>query len=310
VSVNPTEATVSVLPNPTEAISPPRAALLNPAAISEFKIRPEAAERVEKALRRRVLGHRTTAAILMLAALIAIAGGIALIFYAGELAKVQRAADVEGLVERASELSRRADDIRKEAERKISDFSSIGLQRQIESDTRYLNDYQKKLSAEKDPDKIKGLQDQVDIYKSEIDHVNQALKNAPSEIQAIEKQRDADLAPVLDSEKQVNAQITGNSAFLEYNSILIRVAAVLLIVFLVQTFITIFRYMTRLAAYYQARIDSLQLAAGVDITIIDLQRITTVFSPETYDFGKLPRTPTEQAVDLARTLIASQRKEE
>src|ERR1700730_7927697 len=108
--------------------------------------------------------------------------------------------------------------------------------------------------------------------------------------------------PVLDSEKQVNAQITGNSAFLEYNSILIRVAAVLLIVFLVQTFITIFRYMTRLAAYYQARIDSLQLAAGVDITIIDLQRITTVFSPETYDFGKLPRTPTEQAVDLARTL--------
>jgi hypothetical protein len=68
--------------------------------------------------------------------------------------------------------------------------------------------------------------------------------------------------------------------------------------------------MTRLAAYYQARVDSLQLATAIDITITDLQKITTVFSPETYDFGKLPHTPTEQAVDLAKAIMSAQRKKE
>ena len=85
---------------------------------------------------------------------------------------------------------------------------------------------------------------------------------------------------------------------------------VLLIVFLVQTFITVFRYMTRLAAYYQARVDALLLGAAHDLSIADLQKLTAVLSPETYDFGKPPRTPTEQAVDLARSIMAAYKKRE
>jgi len=157
VSVSTTEATVSVLPGPSEPASPLQGSPPNPFTVSEFKIRPEAAERVEGALRRRVLGHRTTAAILMLAALAAIGGGIALIFYAGELAKQQRAADVDSLVERAGVLSKRADTIRADAEDKIGHLRD-DPRTDIENITRDISDTQSKLSAEKDPSKIKDIQ--------------------------------------------------------------------------------------------------------------------------------------------------------
>ena len=300
---------MSVLASPAESQAPPLGTLQNSATVSEFKITPGAATRVEGALRRRVLGHRATAAILMLAALLAIAGGITLIFYAGDLAKQQRTADVESLVERANDLSKKADAIRDGARNEISRL----IERpKAESDyySSQVTDLKDKLLTEKNPDNVKKMQSDLKDAQDRPDRATKTLHDTPLQIQDIEKHRDGALAPIIESEKQLNEQITGSSAFLEYNSILIRVAAVLLIVFLVQTFITIFRYMTRLAGYYQARIDALQLAGGLDITITDLQRITTVFSPETYDFGKLPRTPTEQAVDLARTIIASQRKEE
>ena len=114
--------------------------------------------------------------------------------------------------------------------------------------------------------------------------------------------------PLQQQAKDINTKITGSSSALEYNSILIRVAAVLLIVFLVQTFISIFRYTTRLAAYYQARSDALALADKADVTIDDLQKLTTLLSPEGYDFGRPPKNPAEQAVELAKTIVASQRK--
>jgi hypothetical protein len=85
--------------------------------------------------------------------------------------------------------------------------------------------------------------------------------------------------PIIDSEKELNQKISGGGAILEYNAIIIRISAVLLIVFLVQTFITIFRYITRLAAYYQARVDALALVADVDVSIKDLHTLAEIFSP-------------------------------
>ena len=299
---------MSVPASSAEATPPPRRAVPKPTMVGEFKITPTAAARVERALRRRVLGHRTTAAVLMLAALVAIGGGITLIFYAGELATQQRAADVGSLVERANELSKKADDVRRTADQRIAQIT--GAKSNLTYYTQQEIALKQNLTDEKDPVQKKAIQDQINQNTNVISSLNDTSKNANSLLKNAEKTRDSALGPIIENEKQINQQITGSSAVLEYNSILIRVAAVLLIVFLVQTFITIFRYMTRLAAYYQARVDALQLATGVDIGIGDLQKITTVFSPETYDFGKLPRTPTEQAVDLARTIIASQRKEE
>jgi hypothetical protein len=288
----------------TVAASPARAVAHQK---SGFRIASGPAARLEAALKRRVIWHRATAAILMLAALLAIGGGIALIFYAGELAKQQRASDVESLVERANELSRRADEIRSAAETEISNANSV------EAEVRYINDTihdtQANIDKEQDATKKQSLTDALTNEKTRLADATSKLQNKDAEIRSIVSKRDADLAPILESEKQLNSQIAGSSAVLEYNSILIRVAAVLLIVFLVQTFITIFRYITRLAAYYQARVDALQLVSGIDVSIADLQMLASIFSPETYDFGKLPRGPTEQALDLARTIIASQRKD-
>ena len=121
------------------------------------------------------------------------------------------------------------------------------------------------------------------------------------------KTRTEDLLVDIDRQrKDINQKIASSS--IEYNTIIIRVAAVFLIMFLVQTFISIFRYTTRLGAYYQARADALYLLDETDISITDFQKMTAIFSPEGYDFGKIVRSPTDQAVDLAKEIIRRGRK--
>jgi Fe2+ transport system protein B len=143
----------------------------------------------------------------------------------------------------------------------------------------------------------------VDQKQKALDEAQQRLKMEDEETKRLENS----IADIDAQRKEINNKITHSGSVIEYNSLLIRVVAVFLIMFLVQTFITIFRYSMRLSAYYQARADALALADGAEITISDLQRITSVLSPETYDFGKTPRTPTEQAVDLAKEIIRFQK---
>jgi hypothetical protein len=116
------ESVVSELAGSVAAHSARRAAL----HASEFKIPAGPATQLAATLRIRVMWHRVVAAILMLAALLAIGGGIALIFYAGELAKQQRAANVDSLIERANELSKKADTIRADADDKLREYQQLG----------------------------------------------------------------------------------------------------------------------------------------------------------------------------------------
>ena len=272
---------------------------------SRFRIASGSTGQLMAALQRRVVWHRRIAAALMLTTLVAIGGGIALIFYAGELAKQQRGTTVEALIERANDLSKKVDQIRSDAEGQIDAISVPPWQ--ISNARNAVDKLETEIAGEKDPIKLKDLNSQLSRAQAELGDINAQQAKRSDRIKDIYAQRDSQIKPILDSEKEVNAQITGSSAILEWNSILIRVSAVLLIVFLVQTFISVFRYMTRLAAYYQARLDALDLTRDTEITIADLHELSSVFSPESYDFGKPPRTPTEQAIEIAKTIVASTR---
>jgi len=73
------------------------------------------------------------------------------------------------------------------------------------------------------------------------------------------------------------------------------------LLFLVQILVTLYRYNMRLASFYDARIDALKLAGSS--TIKELGELIMHLSPEQLDFGKTPATVTEQAFDLAKTLL-------
>jgi hypothetical protein len=265
-------------------------------APSEFKITSKAAAVLIRGLIWRVIWHRITAAILMAAALAAIGGGIALIFYAGELAKQQRSADVTALMEHESELRRQRDQIINNARDDVR--SLLPRDTQLHDLQLTVQELQQKLADAKSDGDRQSIQTKLNLAKDDVETARRDIMKAAKE----------SVVPLDASIKDLDERIAGSSTVLEYNSILIRVAAVLLIVFLVQTFITVFRYMTRLAAYYQARVDALQLAGEQDLAIADLQKMTSVLSPEAYDFGKVARTPAEQASDLARAIIANQKK--
>jgi hypothetical protein len=84
-----------------------------------------------------------------------------------------------------------------------------------------------------------------------------------------------------------------------------RLSAVGLLLFLVQIFMTLYRYNYRLGAYYSARADALELLA--DGSLEELQRLTTILSPDALDFGELPKSPTEHVMQFARDAIGSAR---
>lgn len=80
-----------------------------------------------------------------------------------------------------------------------------------------------------------------------------------------------------------------------------RFGPILLILFFVSILVNLYRYNIRLAGYYDARADSLELLElKVDETIFE--KFVSSVSPDQFDFGKVPLSPAEHAVELAKTL--------
>ena len=84
----------------------------------------------------------------------------------------------------------------------------------------------------------------------------------------------------------------------------IRLAIVVLLLFLVQVLVGLNRYNTRLAAFYLARADTLLLLPdSTDQTPLDaVERVTQLLSPDQLDFGRTPKAVAQHAVELVRAL--------
>jgi hypothetical protein len=91
------------------------------------------------------------------------------------------------------------------------------------------------------------------------------------------------------------------------STITTRVGAVLILVFLVQILVALYRYSTRLANYYDARTDALELAVsdGGGIDENRLANMANIIAPERIEFGKEPKTPMDQALEVARLLVSA-----
>jgi hypothetical protein len=76
----------------------------------------------------------------------------------------------------------------------------------------------------------------------------------------------------------------------------------LLILFLVQILITLYRYSTRVSAFYEARADALQLASEVDA--LSLKELVDALSADKVDFGKAPVPSSQMAFETIKAALA------
>jgi hypothetical protein len=79
-----------------------------------------------------------------------------------------------------------------------------------------------------------------------------------------------------------------------------RVGIVLMILFLVQILVTMYRYNSRLAAHLEGRAVALQLASLQQNQQWQISELIALFSGDSVDFGKLPPTAIQSFADVVK----------
>jgi hypothetical protein len=80
-----------------------------------------------------------------------------------------------------------------------------------------------------------------------------------------------------------------------------KIGSSFLILFLAQILITLYRYSTRVAAFYEARADALQIASEVDG--LSLKDLVDALSADKVDFGKAPVPPSQMIFDTLKSAL-------
>jgi hypothetical protein len=161
------------------------------------------------------------------------------------------------------------------------------------------------------------LSGDFDLYRADILSVTSALRSLNEEAKLEEPNLNTsiigqltDVAAQLDaaanSMSSVYSVRTGDGAVYYWMEKLSqRVMVVLLMIFLVQIFVNLFRYGTRLASFYDGRADALSLIAdsGVSVTSAEFHSMVLSLAPDGLDFGKSAKSPIDSAVELSRQII-------
>jgi hypothetical protein len=106
-------------------------------------------------------------------------------------------------------------------------------------------------------------------------------------------------APQNPKETAAHAEHIGERYYLIDNISIIatRAGAVLILMFLVQILVALYRYNVRLANFFDGRADALQLMNNEDEK--KFHALVGTLGGDTIEFGKVPKTPTEQVAVLA-----------
>ena len=139
----------------------------------------------------------------------------------------------------------------------------------------------------------------------ELQRATEALRESkgasPSDVDRLTSRFSAVEAATADQIKAIREAFAAPNMMSVWSTISTRIASVLLLLFLVQILVTMYRYSIRLAAFYDARADILQLSPPLDS--IKFEDIVRALSPDALDFGREPKSPAQHAIDLAKELI-------
>lgn len=88
------------------------------------------------------------------------------------------------------------------------------------------------------------------------------------------------------------------------NELALRIGLVLLALFAVQIMANQARYAMRMEAFYRSRYDALQIArADGGLSAEELATVVQAMSSDSMDFGKSPTPPSQQIIDIGKTVI-------
>jgi hypothetical protein len=100
------------------------------------------------------------------------------------------------------------------------------------------------------------------------------------------------------------SQVQEKATPIDVSTLATRLGSVLILLFLVQILVTLYRYTIRVAAFYDGRADAI-LFASLASTNLSFMDAGTFFTPTNVDFGKVPRSPAEHALELVKESFLS-----
>jgi hypothetical protein len=179
------------------------------------------------------------------------------------------------------------------------------------------------LAAEiSDPAAYKAFDTTVDRFNAEVSDVKFATDYLLSRKQEERRQKNVSIEPIAITDlAQQTASLTTAAKELRdtiaamkqsdqtrrlISTISTRVGAVLILIFLVQILVVLYRYSIRLANYYDARADALEMSLGDAGQLMEarLVAVTDVIAPEKIAFDREPKTPIQHMMEAAR-IVAS-----
>ena len=101
------------------------------------------------------------------------------------------------------------------------------------------------------------------------------------------------------------AKLSNNNSAL-ISSVSTRIGSVFILLFLVQVLVSMYRYNTKLSAFYDARADVLEIVGKFES--VPLEYISEMLSPDSLDFSKEGKGPADQAVELTKHLLSKSGK--
>lgn len=109
-----------------------------------------------------------------------------------------------------------------------------------------------------------------------------------------------------------NREIQGNLIYSPYldtiSTISTRIGTIILLLFLVQILVPLYKYNVRLSSYYDARADAIELFSLNIKEVQDDKRIEDLMfalTPRDIDFSPSPQSPSEQVIELAKEILSS-----
>ena len=142
---------------------------------------------------------------------------------------------------------------------------------------------------------VRSMSSEISAAMSSLTSVLQTLEND------MRDQINATFGDVLENAANQSDQV---QTTLLVSTLSTRIGAMLLIIFLVQILVNLYRYSTRLASFYEGRADALEIAPSPSAA--GFTELIHAISPDNLDFGKTPASPAEHAVTLAREVLARQ----
>lgn len=153
--------------------------------------------------------------------------------------------------------------------------------------------------------------------QSDLSGVTQSNQDIISQLTKIEKAQDRIIQTNVDffneanyikdqidkAIKNISSQTLKSTDILVSASI-IRIGTILLLIFLVQIIVSLYRYNIKLASYYEARADVMEVIdTNTVVRSEEIDSLISMLTPTDIQFGKTPNSPMEHITDMIKKRI-------